>query len=198
MARPDDAMRLVTAENGDGICACQAARGLLNGLEEVAAVEVIHKVGDDFGVSLAGEYIAGSLQFGAQLIMILDDAVVHKRDAGFTLALAGKVRVGVMGGWRAMSGPAGVGNAGKALDAFLRDLILKFGDAMGAAGAAQLAVGVHGNAAGIIATVFEALEAFEKNGGDVALRNRADDTAHKRAPAKILKTLVLCAEDEEI
>src|SRR5690606_34196847 len=124
----------------------------------------------------------------------LDDSIVHERDAGLTFAWSGKMRMGVMGGWRAVGSPAGVGDAGEALDTFLCNLVLELGNTMRAAGAAQFAVGMHGNTAGIVATVLKALEAFKKNGGDVTLRNGADDTAHKSAPAKMMKTLVLCAE----
>jgi hypothetical protein len=42
----------------------------------------------------------------------------------------------------------------------------------------QLAVQVEGDAAGIIAAVFQALQALDQDGGDIALGDSANDTAH--------------------
>jgi hypothetical protein len=71
-----------------------------------------------------------------------------------------------------------VGDAGETLHAGFFDLGLQFGDAGRAARALQFAVHVQGNAARIVAAVFQALEAFDQNGGDITLRNCSDDTAH--------------------
>ena len=54
----------------------------------------------------------------------------------------------------------------------------QFGHARGASRPAQAAVLVHGHAAGVVTPVFKALEAFNKDGNDVALTDRADDAAH--------------------
>jgi hypothetical protein len=66
--------------------------------------------------------------------------------------------------------------------AVLVGLGLQLGDAGGAAGAAQAAVLVHGHAAAVIAAVFEALQAFDEDGDDIALTDRADDAAHGCSP----------------
>jgi hypothetical protein len=58
-------------------------------------------------------------------------------------------------------------NAGETGQAGLRHLLLQFGHARGAARTLQLAVHVQRHAAGVIATVFEALQAFEQDGSDV-------------------------------
>jgi hypothetical protein len=88
-----------------------------------------------------------------------------------------EVRVRVVHGRRAVRGPARVGDAGAAGDAVGGDLLHQFGDAVGAAGALQ-AVGIDGDAAGVIAAVFQALQALDQDGNDVARGNRADDAAH--------------------
>ena len=64
----------------------QAAHGLLHGLEQVAGVQVVDQVGDDLGVGLAFEDVAGGLQLGAQFVVVLDDAVVDQRDARLVIA----------------------------------------------------------------------------------------------------------------
>jgi hypothetical protein len=77
-----------------------------------------------------------------------------------------------------------VGDAGVAGHTVLRHLGFQFGHARGAARAARPAVLVHGHAAGVIAAVFQALQAFDQDGDDVALAGGADDAAHGRTPQK--------------
>jgi len=148
-------------------------------------------VGDDLGVGLAAEHIAARDQFGAQLVVVLDDAVVHEGDAtgaGAAAAdgdrclrdtrAAAEVRVRVVHRRRAMRGPARVRDAGAGLDRVARDLGFEFGDARGAAGAAQLAALVHRDAAGVVAAVLEALQTLDQDRDDVAGADRTDDSAH--------------------
>jgi len=174
LTRTDHAMRLVAAECGDGIGAGQALDGQLHGLEQVATVEVIDQVGDDFGVGLAFENVAGGLQFAAQFVMVFDDAVVHQRNAP-----ARKMRVRIVRGRRAVGRPARVGDAGESGHARFADLVFEVCDTRGAARTLEFAVHVQGHAAGVVAAVFEALQTFEQDGGDVTLRYCADNAAHE-------------------
>jgi hypothetical protein len=133
LASSDDAVRLVTAEHGHGVGALQARQGLLHGVEQVAVVEVVDEVSDDLGVGLAGEDIAAGFQLGAQLVVVLDDAVVDQGDAtdavGRSVGAGREVRVGVVHRRRAVCGPAGVGDAGSGGDAVLVGLGLQLGHA---------------------------------------------------------------------
>ena len=61
---------------------------------------------DDLGIGLAAEGAAARDQFVAQRLEVFDDAVVDHRH------LAGRVRMGVVGGRAAMRRPAGMGDAG--------------------------------------------------------------------------------------
>ncbi len=176
LARADHAMRLVAAEHGNGIGAVQALDRLLHGFEEVAGVHLVDQVGNDFGIGLALEDVAGGSQLGAQFVMVFDDAVVDQGDA-----LARKVRMGVVRGRRAVRGPARVGDAGKAGQAGFLDLAFQFGHARGAARTLQRAIDMQRHAAGIVAAVFEALEALQEDGRDIALRYCADDAAHGKS-----------------
>lgn len=137
------------------------------------------QVGDDLGVGLALEDVAERGQFGAQFVVVFNDAVVDQRDARL-LGRWREVRVGVVRGRRAVRGPAGVGDAGETLHVRFVDLLFQVGHARGAARALQLAIDVQGDAAGVVAAVFQALEAFDQDRGDVALRYRADDAAHRK------------------
>jgi hypothetical protein len=180
LARADHAVRLVAAEHGDGVGAMQAAHGVLHGFEQVAGIQVVDQVRDHFGIGLAFEDIAHGLQLGAQFVVVLDDAVVDQRDARLVVAQAREVRVGIVRGRHAVGSPAGVGDAGEAADLVLRNLFGQFGHALRAARAAQMAVGVDGDAAGVVAAVLKALEAFNEDRGDVALGDGANNAAHRR------------------
>ncbi len=175
----------------------QPLRGGLHGLEQITAVEAVHQVGDDLGIGLAGEDIALGLQLGAQGFVVFDDAVVHEGHAGRLVGIghgrdAGAVaemRMGVAHGRLAMRGPAGMGNAGVADDLVLLHLGHEFGHARRGTGALQAlavhALGVqrlHGHAAGVIAAIFQALQALDENGDDIAEGNRCDDATHGQAP----------------
>jgi hypothetical protein len=80
-----------------------------------------------------------------------------------------------------------VGNAGGALQMLAAHLLQQLGHAGRAARALQAARahagGMHRHAAGVIATVFQPLQALHQDGNDVARGYRADDAAHGFSPA---------------
>ncbi|MDT4858211.1 hypothetical protein FQZ97_926680 [compost metagenome] len=115
--------------------------------------------------------------------MILDDAVVHERDAARArgrcvgAGAVAEVGVRVVHGRCAVGGPAGVGDAGEAFDLVVAHLGQQFGHARGGARTAQ-AARMHRDAAGVIAAVFEPLKALDQDRNDVAMGGCADDAAH--------------------
>jgi hypothetical protein len=56
-------------------------RSGLHCLQQVAFVQAVHQVGDDFAVGLASELVALGLQCAAQIVVAFDDAVVHRGHA---------------------------------------------------------------------------------------------------------------------
>ena len=62
----------------------------------------------------------------------------------------------------------------------LGDLVAQFGHALRAARAAQVAVGVDRDAAGVVAAVFQPLQAFNEDRGDVALGDGANNAAQEK------------------
>ncbi|KAG0921614.1 hypothetical protein G6F31_020250 [Rhizopus arrhizus] len=96
------------------------------------------------------------------------------------------MRMGVVRGRHAVRGPAGVGDAGEALDLVLGNLLGQFRHALRAARAAQMAVGVDGDTAGVVATVFQPLQAVNQARGDGALGDGANNAAHRRDSAKFV------------
>jgi hypothetical protein len=178
LARGHDAVRFFAREHGDRISTLQALDGQAHGLEQVAVVHVIDQVGDHFGVGLALEHITEGRQFSAQLVVVLDDAVMDQCDAGIVRRRR-EVRVRILRGGRAVRRPAGVGDARKTLQVGFPDLGFEIRHPRGAARTRQTAIHVQGDAAGIIAAVFQALQTFEQDRGDIALGYCADDTAHE-------------------
>ena len=137
-------MRLVFVEHGHRIGAVQLQQRGFDRLKQIALVQAVHQVGDDFGVGLAGKHIAFGLQRGAQGVVVFDDAVVHQRHARGAVGLrrlraVAEMRVGVAHRRRAMGGPARVGNAGAAFSVVCLYLRHQFGHPVGAARPAQAA-----------------------------------------------------------
>ena len=120
---------------------------------------------------------------------------MHQRDARRAFALSGKVRVCVMRGRRAVCGPAGVRDTGKTVNGVLFDLSLQLCNALGTAGATQLAIGMHGNTAGVVTAILQAFEALKKNRDDIPLRHGADNATHRLAP--IFGLMCYCAQEQE-
>ena len=92
------------------------------------------------------------------------------------------MRVRVVHRWRAMRGPAGVGDTGGGRDLFSPDIGFELGHARRAARAPELTQLMHRDAAGVVATVFQPLQAFEQDGNDIALADGADDATHGLSP----------------
>ncbi len=110
---------------------------------------------DNLGVGIGGKFGALLFEFAAQLSKILDDAVVHHRE------LFGGVRMGVVLGRPAMRRPAGVADADGAIERLAHEPGFEvFQLALGAT-PRELAAFERGDARGIVAPVFEALERID-------------------------------------
>jgi len=78
-ARADHAVRLVAAEHRDRVGPAQARKRALDRIEQIAVVQVVDQVAMTRCRS-GLRTVAAALQLGAQLVVVLDDAVVHQRD----------------------------------------------------------------------------------------------------------------------
>src|SRR5882672_9869105 len=132
----------------------------------------MHQVRDDFGVRVGRERVAERLQPRAHRIMVLDDAVVHHRDA------AGDMRMGVALGGHAVRRPAGVADADVAVEVLRRRQLLQLRYPPTRAKALHAAVD-HGDAGRVVAAVLEALQPLEQDRHDVAPGYGSDDSAHE-------------------
>ena len=171
--RADHAMRLALRNDGDRVGAGQFLHRAAHRVEQAALVEAVHQVRDHLRVGLGVEDIALGFEPGAQFVMVLDDAVMHQRDLA-----AREDRVRVAGDRRTVRRPARVRDAGLRRELFLFDLKRKIGNPSNAAQPFQSVVGKRRDAAGVVAAIFQAPEAFHQHRQDVAPGRRADDSAH--------------------
>ncbi len=172
----DQKLGIVEAEHGQRVGAVDPAQGLADSQEEVAAVVLLDQVGHDLGVGLRGELVALALEFGLQLGEVLDDSVVHDRDA----APAVGVRMRVDDRRLAVGCPPGVPDAqvtGRHVVMELGDQVVNLGLALGHAG--LMGARLHdGDARRVVAAVFEALQRVHEDGRRLSLTQVADDSAH--------------------
>ncbi|EHM55865.1 hypothetical protein HMPREF9080_00374 [Cardiobacterium valvarum F0432] len=173
VAGGDDFAGTVGGEHSDGVGAAQTGSSGEHGGVQVVAVMAVDEVGDDFSVGVAVEGVAARAQLVADFLVVFDDAVVDDGDA-----IAAHMRVGIPFAWHAVRRPAGVGNAARAAEL----LFLYFGDEArhftDGAAALNAAIVIDGESCRVIAAIFEAFQAFEQDGGDVAFSNAGDDSAH--------------------
>jgi len=66
--------------DGDRVGALEPRDRAAYGGEQVALVQRVHQVRDHLAVGLGDELVAGALQFLANLLVVLDDAVVDDGD----------------------------------------------------------------------------------------------------------------------
>ena len=111
---------------------------------------------DHFGVGFAAKARRPFLQLLAQLAEVLDDAVVHDREH------VGGVRMRVVLGRLAVGRPAGVADADQALQRLAVQPALEIAELALGAATRQHAMLERGDAGGIIAAVFEALERIDE------------------------------------
>ena len=145
------------------------------GRRQPVGQQAVEQADEGFRVGLGLEHRAAALQVGAQLGVVLDDAVVDHGDA------VGRVRMGVALGRRAMRRPAGVadaGGAGQGLAIQRRGEVAEL--ALGAA-SLDAAIEQGGDAGAVIATIFEAAERAQQQRRRLGQPDHAHDATHASA-----------------
>ncbi len=174
VARTDHQIVVAGEDEGERKRAAKLRQRRLDRLDrcETAAEQIIDELQHDLGVGLGLEHCLLFLQGFAQFVEILDDAVVNDGDAG------GGVRVRVVLGRLAVSGPAGVADAGvtfERLGAQTRFEIFQF--AFGAT-TIEMAAFDGRDACGIVAAIFQALQRIDQLLRDGPAPQNADNAAH--------------------
>ena len=176
----DDLLRVVHRDNAQCVRAAQTLYSLQNGLCEVlllAGVQIVHQMSNCLGVGLGLELVAVRFQTLTQLLVVLDNAVMYD----CYLALAAQMRMRVAVGRLAVGGPAGVTDTASTVHiaAFLLDLLLKVGDAAACLDNAQAILGEGSYTGGVIAAVFQAVQALNENRKRVLVSGESNDSTHK-------------------
>ena len=139
-------------------------------------VNLADEVGQDFGVGLGAEAVPGFEQWGAQGLVVLDDAVVDQRQPPRLVI----VRVSVFVGGPPVRGPAGVGNTDVARRRRLGQQVGEGLDAPGTLAGFEPSAVDGDQPGGIVAPVFQPPQTIEQDGGRVCFADVADDSTHKR------------------
>jgi len=142
----------------------------------------MHAMRHDLGVGLGAELIARKLELIAQFLVILDDAVVHDREAA-----ARDMRMRIAFARHTVRRPARMRNAAASLNRQLRQRLLERAHLADGAQALQMALGIeHRDAGGVVTAVLEALEALHEHRHDIAISDASDYAAHSRwAPVMV-------------
>ena len=96
---------MVVVDDDEGEVALEPRVDGAHGRDEIAVVDVLEQVRDDFGVGLRRKGVTGGGELVAQLAVVLDDAVQDDRER---LVVAGRQRMRVLLGDAAVRRPAGV------------------------------------------------------------------------------------------
>ena len=129
-------------------------------------------MGDDFRVGFGAEFRAVLFELLAKLAEVLDDAVVHDRQA------VGGMGMSVALGRAAMGRPAGVTDSDRALERIAMELGFEVAKLALGATPRQPTVLQRRHAGGIVAAVFEALERIDQLHRDRLVAEDADNPAH--------------------
>ncbi len=175
IARRHDLVGVLPGDHDQREDAGQLLDGDAHGLFEVALEVLLDQVGDDFGVGLGLEDVAFHLQLFFERQVVFDDAVVHYDE----IALAVAVRVGVLFGRPAVSGPTGVADAEGAVHRVHPDRFFQVAEfALGAAYRQLFVITVDRKPGRIVAAVFQTLQPLQDNRDRTMRSDIADDAAH--------------------
>ncbi len=130
------------------------------------------QVSDNLAVGLAFKPAPARAQRLAQLAEVLDDAVVDQREA------LGGMRMGIGRSRRAVSGPAGVGDAGGAGSGIARQLDHQVRQLARRAAAHQLAGVDRADPGRVVAAILHAAQAIDEALRHGLLADDADDATH--------------------
>ena len=148
--------------------AALAASTGVQALVQVVGDEMQHRL----GVGLGLEHVALGGQRVAQLLEVLDDAVVHDGDALV------HVRMGVALGRAAVRRPARVADAGAPLQRLVGEPQLQVLELALGAAAVEMAVLDGGDAGRIVAAILEPPQRVDEIARDRLRSENADDAAH--------------------
>ena len=184
LARHDHQIVVAAEDDGERKRALEALQRVEDGAHRIAAGSELagDEMSDDLGVGVAGEHRPFRRQFFLQLTEILDDAVMHDRDE------IGHMRMRVGFDRLAVGRPARVADAGLAVERRSFEKFLEIAQLAFGAPAAELAILDGGDAGGIVAAIFKALQRVDKLFGNGPFAEYANNAAHRPLLPRALAT----------
>ena len=181
LARGIEPVRLVGADDAEGVCALDAVQHhvdrIRDGVRLRQAEAVFEQLRHDLAVGLRDEFHALFLKEGANFEIVFNDPVVNQRN----LAVLAQMGMGIDVVRLAMGGPAGVPDAERAGQerAMLR-FFFEIGKTSFAFFHMQHAVRRDADARGVIAAVFQTAKAVQQNGRRLFAADISNDSTHNK------------------
>ena len=155
----DEPLRLVVVDDDEGEMPFEPRVSGADRVDEVAVVERLEQVCDDFGVRLGTERMSAGLELAFQLAVVLDDAVEHDRE--LSLVAAGE-RMRVVLVHRAVRRPARMTEAGRRGRAVRACGALEVGEVPDRADVVEPVLFEQRNPGRVVAAELESLEARDQ------------------------------------
>ena len=180
LANCEQGVWIVGAQDAQCIRAADAVQHLDERADQIAVVQVVEQLCDNFGIGLRAEYHAVCLQFFLERDIILNDAVVHHGDAVAHARM--RVRVDVVR--CAVCCPAGVSDAERAGYA-ARSVYLFAQDSQTTLrlDGANL-VREYSDACRVITAVLQFFQTFQQEGCRLLMAGIAYDSTHDSLPPR--------------
>ena len=185
VADRDDLLRVLDGDEHNGEhSAHDLQRAAHRLLEAVVAHLALDQMRDDLGVGLGLELVALPLKLLLQLQVVLDDAVVHDDNPARAVA----VRVGVLLGGTAVSGPSGMTDAVQPVNRLVADGDLEVGQLACRSAERDAFRADQRHARRVVAAIFHAPQAVEQDRHDGFRADVSDDSAHSfRTPTTFFR-----------
>ena len=174
LPRNDDFIFIAVNNQRNGISAIKRGKCVGCGLPHITAtVQVLGKqMGDDFRIRIGRKTDAIGDKLFFQLFIILDNAIMHHRNA----LTAMRMRIGFNGG--PMCCPACMPDADAALQRTLAQFFAQSVELTLGAATHQLAVGNGCNSRTVITAIFQSLKPVKNRLGDIVFADNANNTTH--------------------
>ncbi len=134
----------------------------------------MHQMNNHFRIGLGLKLITNGFKLVFQFLKVFDDTVMHQRQI-----VAGHVRVRIRLRRLAVSGPAGVGNAGETLGLCFLNSLFQPGHFALTTDTTDTAIVEQCHTGTVVTPVLKTFEPSDQNVSHITLGNGPDNSAHK-------------------
>ena len=145
-----------------------------NRLHEVAAINFLKQMRDDFRISLGTKFVTASQKFFLNRQIVFDNAVVNDDE----ISRAVRVRMGVAVGGSPMRRPARVTNPDRAFRQIISELVLERVEPSDRLFYKNFIAAINRNARRVVAAIFQLRQPVQKNRSRFLTANVSNYAAH--------------------